>query len=73
MSLIQHNVSAKFTPAIVHGNYGGLSKDETSDLNTWLALEELSFKDVTWNEPEGPAKCAVTGKVAFCESVSWQP
>lgn len=45
MKTQEYTIPSHFLPAIINLDYSGLDKSEVGQLNTWLALNDLSFKD----------------------------
>ncbi|MFN7339969.1 MAG: hypothetical protein ACK5VI_02690 [Opitutia bacterium] len=65
-------IASHYLSAIVNNDYSGLDKEETSKLNTWLAMNDLSFCDAINWEGVGFATDEVSGLKADCMKVTWK-
>ena len=72
MATITHNIAGHYLSAVVNNDYSGLDKEDISALNTWLALQGLSFNNpINW-QAAGFCRCEVTGLKAECQAVTWK-
>ena len=76
MTLIKLTAPSHWASAIVNCDYSGMTKDEISQLNTWLAREGLSFADCLSCEDAGfhwrHDAYAVTKTGADCQTYTFK-
>lgn len=72
MKTVKHTVASIYLSAIVNNDYSGLEKCDIPNLNTWLAMNDLSFSDpINWVEA-GFCFDAVSGLKADCHTITWK-
>lgn len=75
----QYSVLDWFLPALINGDYSGMSEDEIFEIESWLECVAESFKDddgqewifahVGGYEPSGFDVCKITGGIGDCHMI----